>query len=380
MSDAALPSPLGLLLLEDSPADSRLLVESLRDRVQQGTVVIQTVRRLADALRELRRFRFSCVLVDLGLPDGQGVANVARIREADADIAIVVLTGLSDPEAAANAIRLGAQGFLTKGERLGAELLEFVDQAVARRAAERGLPATSEAQQQAPAVLRYRPWVDPTRNRFAAIDCQLAGGWREQRMHSGLTALLADLEQWRQAGVPAVPLSLQLEGETWGISCNELTAAVLELGISPEQICVRVDIQALGPASPALDPLQRLRAAGFNLWVQGWSADQVPLERLLSPPCDAVLIHLDAVGQRTQPNTLRFLTLMQAAAGALGLPLILDGVGDPSQQALAASTSARLVAGTFYCDEQSGSVMPLRWRRGPGGLDSGGAPMRTVTN
>ena len=45
-------------------------------------------RGVADALRELKRFRFSCALVDLGLPDGEGVRNVARIREADPGVAI----------------------------------------------------------------------------------------------------------------------------------------------------------------------------------------------------------------------------------------------------------------------------------------------------
>ena len=60
--------------------------------------------------------------MDLGLPDGEGVAHVRRIREADTSVAIVVLTGLEDERAAQQAFELGAHDYLVKGRVWGEEL------------------------------------------------------------------------------------------------------------------------------------------------------------------------------------------------------------------------------------------------------------------
>ncbi|WP_293002671.1 GGDEF domain-containing response regulator [Nevskia sp.] len=107
--------PLALLLIEDSPADSRLLQEHLRDAIQRGEVMMQVVRRLSDATQALNRMEFSCVLVDLGLPDGQGVATIEALRAVDPDVAMVVLTGFDSDDMAQQTMQLGVQDYLVKG-------------------------------------------------------------------------------------------------------------------------------------------------------------------------------------------------------------------------------------------------------------------------
>lgn len=131
MSSAA-PATLSVLLVEDSPLDGRLLLEALRPATQAGELVVQTVKRLGAAITELERFRFSCVLLDLGLPDGQGVDNVRALREVDSTAAIVVLTGLDDERSAGEALRLGAQDYLVKGEIDGERLMKLIRRAVQR--------------------------------------------------------------------------------------------------------------------------------------------------------------------------------------------------------------------------------------------------------
>lgn len=131
MSSAA-PATLSVLLVEDSPLDGRLLLEALRPATQAGELVVQTVKRLGAAVTELERFRFSCVLLDLGLPDGQGVDNVRALREVDSTAAIVVLTGLDDERSAGEALRLGAQDYLVKGEIDGERLMKLIRRAVQR--------------------------------------------------------------------------------------------------------------------------------------------------------------------------------------------------------------------------------------------------------
>lgn len=132
MSRSQIPSALSVLLVEDSPFDSRLLIEALRPATQSGEVVVQTVKRLSLAVAELQRFSFSCVLLDLGLPDGQGVDNVRALREIDTNAAIVVLTGLDDERSATQALQLGAQDYLLKGEIDGERLLKLIRRAVQR--------------------------------------------------------------------------------------------------------------------------------------------------------------------------------------------------------------------------------------------------------
>ncbi|MDP3857538.1 MAG: EAL domain-containing protein [Stagnimonas sp.] len=132
MNSSATTSTLSILLVEDSPLDGRLLMEALRPAIQAGEVVVQTVKRLSAAVAELERVRFSCVLLDLGLPDGQGLDNVRTLREIDGKAAIVVLTGLDDERLAGEALRLGAQDYVVKGETDGEMLMKRIRRAVQR--------------------------------------------------------------------------------------------------------------------------------------------------------------------------------------------------------------------------------------------------------
>ena len=130
MTETGQMTPLSLLLLEDSPADSRLLVESLREQIERGEISVKVVSRVADALEALQASRFDCALVDLGLPDSDGVTHVARLRSQAPEMVIIVLTGRAEERAAQEAFRLGAQDYLIKGDQLGEELLDFVRKAV----------------------------------------------------------------------------------------------------------------------------------------------------------------------------------------------------------------------------------------------------------
>lgn len=126
------PKTLSVLLVEDSPLDGRLLIEAIRGAMNAGQVVLQSVKTLAAAKAELERFSFSCVLLDLGLPDGRGTSNVSALREIDRSAAIVVLTGLDDDRSATEALKLGAQDYLIKGETDGEKLMKLIRRAVQR--------------------------------------------------------------------------------------------------------------------------------------------------------------------------------------------------------------------------------------------------------
>lgn len=113
VAHTANPQPLSVLLVEDDRADA-LLVEEL---IADAAVDIRLVwaHSLADAEREIARARPDCVLLDLNLPDANGIAALDRICECDATLAIVVLTGLFDEHFGVSAVASGAQDYLVKG-------------------------------------------------------------------------------------------------------------------------------------------------------------------------------------------------------------------------------------------------------------------------
>lgn len=125
--------PLALLLIEDNPADSRLMQEHLRDAIQSGDVILQVVRCLSDAVQALRNMAYSCVLVDLGLPDGQGVTSIAALRAIDARIAMIVMTGMDNDDTARQAMQLDVQDYIVKARHDSGLLLRRIRFAVQNR-------------------------------------------------------------------------------------------------------------------------------------------------------------------------------------------------------------------------------------------------------
>jgi len=103
------------LLVEDNSGDARLLREMFNE---QGShkVELTHVGYLADAERHLLENTPSIILLDLGLPDANGLEAIRRIRAVAPDVPLVVLTGLDDEVLATQALQEGAQDYLIKGQ------------------------------------------------------------------------------------------------------------------------------------------------------------------------------------------------------------------------------------------------------------------------
>jgi len=102
-----------ILLVEDNPGDKRLVQEAFREiaDLQSEIVHCQTVRQ---ALESLAGGRPDVALIDLGLPDAQGLEAVRRIHDAAPEVPIVVLTMLNDESLGMQALKEGAQDYLIK--------------------------------------------------------------------------------------------------------------------------------------------------------------------------------------------------------------------------------------------------------------------------
>ena len=123
------------LLVEDNPADARLIREMLKES-PAGTFQLQHVARLDSALERLSQEPFDVVLLDLGLPDSQGMETLILAQKASGGVPIVVLTGLDDEDFALEAMRGGAQDYLVKGRFDGELLVRTIRYAVQRKRAE----------------------------------------------------------------------------------------------------------------------------------------------------------------------------------------------------------------------------------------------------
>ena len=110
-----------VLLVEDNPDDVEVLRELLAD--VRAPVRLTAAENLHDALLVLERGGVDLILLDLSLPDSQGLATVERTLAAAPRIPILVLTGLEDEVLGAAAVHAGAQDYLVKGQADGAALV-----------------------------------------------------------------------------------------------------------------------------------------------------------------------------------------------------------------------------------------------------------------
>jgi len=135
-----------LLLVEDNPGDARLLREMLIEAGAHKTELTQA-ENMSEAEKLLAERLFDIVLIDLGLPDAQGLEAVRRARAAAPRVPLVVLTGLDDESLAAQALQEGAQDYLIKGQIETRGLLRALRYAIERKAMEEALFVVKERAQ-----------------------------------------------------------------------------------------------------------------------------------------------------------------------------------------------------------------------------------------
>jgi diguanylate cyclase (GGDEF)-like protein len=104
-----------VLLIEDNPGDARLLQEMLKEHGAVGTK-LTWVAFMHEAETYLASHAVDVILLDLGLPDAQGLDALRRARAAAPRVPLVVLTGLDDELMAARTLQEGAGDYLIKGE------------------------------------------------------------------------------------------------------------------------------------------------------------------------------------------------------------------------------------------------------------------------
>ena len=122
---------ISVLLVEDNPGDTRLIQEMFAE-VKDVSFELECTDRLSSALEHLAQGSTDVVLLDLSLPDSQGLDTYIRAHRQAPDIPIVVLTGHDDAALAVRAVREGAQDYLVKWQVDSGLLTRFMRYAVER--------------------------------------------------------------------------------------------------------------------------------------------------------------------------------------------------------------------------------------------------------
>ena len=122
------PEPvIHVLLVEDSPTNALLTEKAL----SLSRFHVQSSERLGDALRLLLDKHFDVVLLDLGLPDSQGLDTLRSLRSEIPQIAVIVLTGKDDEKdervRRLTTMILQSSGYIVVTAADGAEAIQLAD-------------------------------------------------------------------------------------------------------------------------------------------------------------------------------------------------------------------------------------------------------------
>jgi PAS domain S-box-containing protein len=142
-----------ILIVEDNPDDLLIAREALED-AGAGGVDIAQAGTLAEGAEQVAAEPFDVVLLDLGLPDASGLEALTRFRALAGGVPVVVLTGQDDEARALQAMNLGAQDYVVKGENSGRQLLRKLRLAVERQ---RLLDEVADARSMLRGVLESAP-------------------------------------------------------------------------------------------------------------------------------------------------------------------------------------------------------------------------------
>ncbi|HMZ95883.1 MAG TPA: response regulator, partial [Nitrospira sp.] len=132
-----------VLLIEDNEDDAALIREALCEHSPQD-VLLTWADRLEAGLLKLAEGSPDAVLVDLSLPDSQGMDTLVRVRAQAHEAAVIVLTGLDNDLVAEKSLLHGAQDYLVKGRLTGDGLKRAIRYAMGRHRVEQALRKSEE--------------------------------------------------------------------------------------------------------------------------------------------------------------------------------------------------------------------------------------------
>jgi len=174
-----------LLLVEDNPVDAQLTRDLLAEwPLDQFEITHAPI--LAEGLTRLSRDRFDVVLLDLSLPDTNGLSTVTQVLATSPGVPVVVLSGHDDHPLALKALQHGAQDYLVKGEGGTDFLARSILYAIERKRAQERLTYLAQHDQLTGLI-----------NRALFRDRLIHAMARSKRKDHPLAIMLLDLDRFK---------------------------------------------------------------------------------------------------------------------------------------------------------------------------------------
>jgi len=131
---------ISILHVEDSNADAMLIKMALKQAANTQYALTRVID-IASAVSFLKNNKVDVILLDLNLPDAQGLDSLKQLRIVAKNIAIVLLTGCDDEQSALMAIKNGAQDYLLKDELTAQNISRTIRYAIDREKHEQEITA-----------------------------------------------------------------------------------------------------------------------------------------------------------------------------------------------------------------------------------------------
>lgn len=145
---------LRVLLIEDNPGDAMLVRERLTD-IRGTPFRCTAVDTLEEGLQACEADTYDVVLLDLNLPDSNGLGTVDELRKCVPTVPLVILTGMDDLDTAVEALRRGADDYLSKSDLSTETLRRTLTYAVERRKLRLSLESAVRARDQLLGVVSH---------------------------------------------------------------------------------------------------------------------------------------------------------------------------------------------------------------------------------
>jgi len=131
--------PINILQIEDNPSEV-VLMRAMLAEAGAGQFELVSVSRLSEGLERLAADGFDLVMLDLGLPDSNGLETFTKAHTQAPQVPIIVLSSLDDESVAMRTVHEGAQDYVVKGENMDARLLvRTIHYAIERKRAEQAM-------------------------------------------------------------------------------------------------------------------------------------------------------------------------------------------------------------------------------------------------
>jgi PAS domain S-box-containing protein len=160
------------VLVVDDNSDFLFIIKQLFIRNTKFNLSYE--KNLASAITHINKEKFDCILLDLNLPDSEGICTFKSVQTLIPEIPIVILTVIDDNEIALEALKYGAQDYLIKGDSTLELISRSIRYAIERKKLENALKESEKKYREITETILEGLWLTDSEGKTTYINKQLA--------------------------------------------------------------------------------------------------------------------------------------------------------------------------------------------------------------